>query len=65
MAESGVPRDHIARVLNHVAAGPAATRVYDRYDNDIERRAALERWSQRLTAIVEGKTAKVVAMPRR
>jgi len=62
MAEAGVPRDHIARVLNHVEAGPAATRVYDRYDYDAEKRAALEWWSQRLTAIVEGKTAKVVAI---
>ena len=31
MAEAGVPRDHIAKVLNHVEGGPAATRIYDRY----------------------------------
>ncbi len=30
MAEASVPRDHIAKVLNHVEGGPAATRVYDR-----------------------------------
>ena len=36
MAEAGVPRDHIAKVLNHVEGGPAATRVYDRYDYDSE-----------------------------
>jgi integrase len=65
MAEVGVPRDHIAKVLNHVEAGPAATRIYDRYDYDAEKRAALERWSQRLTAIVEGKTAKVVPLRSR
>ncbi len=62
MAEAGVPRDHIAKVLNHVEGGPAATRVYDRYAYDAEKRQALERWAQRLSAIIEGKTAKIVAM---
>ena len=62
MAEAGVPRDHIAKVLNHVEGGPAATRVYDRYAYDAEKRKALERWCQRLQAVVEGKTSKVVAM---
>ena len=65
MAEAGVPRDHIAKVLNHVEGGPAATRVYDRYAYDAEKREALERWARRLQMIVEGKTAKVVAMPAR
>jgi len=60
MAEAGVLRDHIAKVLNHVEGGPAATRVYDRYDYDAEKRDALNRWTRRLTAIVEGKTMKVV-----
>lgn len=31
MAEAGVLRDHIARILNHIQDGPAATRVYDRF----------------------------------
>ena len=60
MAEAGVLRDHIAKVLNHVEGGPAATRVYDRCDYDAEKRDALDRWTRRLTAIVEGKTMKVV-----
>jgi integrase len=64
MAEAGVSRDHIAKVLNHVEGGPAATRVYDRYAYDAKKRQALERWAQRLSAIIEGKTAKVVAMRR-
>jgi hypothetical protein len=51
-------------VLNHVEGGPAATRVYDRYAYDAEKRQALERWAQRLSAIMEGKTAKIVAMHR-
>jgi hypothetical protein len=60
MAEGGVPRDHIAKVLNHVENGPAATRVYDRYVYDAEKRDALERWARRLMAILQGKTKKVV-----
>jgi integrase len=39
MAEAGVTREQIARVLNHVQAGPAATRVYDRDTYDLEKRA--------------------------
>ena len=61
MAEAGVPRDHIAKVLNHVEGGPAATRVYDRYNYDAEKRDALDRWARGLAAIIEGKTKKVVA----
>jgi integrase len=61
MAEAGIPRDHIAKVLNHVEGGPAATRVYDRYNYDAEKRDALDRWARGLAAIIEGKTKKVVA----
>lgn len=60
MAEAGVPRDHIAKVLNHVEGGPAATRVYDRYAYDAEKREALERRGRRRQAILEGRTKKVV-----
>jgi len=60
MAEVGVPRDHIAKVLNHVEGGPAATRVYDRSNYDAEKRDALDRWARGLAAIIEGKTKKVV-----
>lgn len=56
----GTPRDHIAKVLNHVEGGPAATRVYDRYNYDAEKRDALDRWARRLAAIIEGKSKKVV-----
>ena len=61
MAEAGIPRDHIAKVLNHVEGGPAATRVYDQYNYDAEKRDALDRWARGLAAIIEGKTKKVVA----
>src|SRR5258705_8384223 len=33
MAEAGVPRDHIARVLNHVEGDPAATRTKSALQN--------------------------------
>jgi len=65
MAEAGVPREHIAKVLNHVEGGPAATRGYDRYAYDAEKREAVERWAGRLETIIEGKTSKVVAMRAR
>jgi integrase len=64
LAEPGVPRDHIAKVLNHIEGGPAATRVYDRYVYDAEKRDVLERWARRLLAIIEGKTRKIVAIGR-
>ena len=42
MAEAGVPREHLSAVLNHMDRGPRATRVYDRYDRDAEKRVALD-----------------------
>jgi integrase len=52
MAEAGVRREHIARVLNHVDAGARATRVYDRYSYDCEKQVALETWERRLSTIL-------------
>ena len=61
MAAAGVPRDHIAKVLNHVEGGARATRVYDRHSYDAEKRMALEAWERTLTAIIERKdTGKVL-----
>jgi integrase len=65
MAEAGIPRDHIAKVLNHVEGGPSATRVYDRYSYDAEKRMALEAWARNLTAIVEKKPAAAEVVPIR
>jgi integrase len=53
MAEAGVPRHHISAVLNHVEAGAAVTRVYDRYSYDAEKRRALQTWARKLRSIVE------------
>jgi len=61
MAAAGIPRDHIAKVLNHVEGGARATRVYDRHSYDAEKRMALETWDRTLTAILEHKdTSKVL-----
>jgi integrase len=52
MAEAGISREHIGRVLNHVEGGARATKVYDRYSYDFEKRAALDAWQRRLRAIL-------------
>lgn len=66
MAAAGVSRDHIARVLNHVEGGARATKVYDRYAYDWEKRAALDVWGRRLNAILqEKKDEKVVGFKKR
>jgi integrase len=68
MAEARVPRQHISAVLNHVEGGPTATRVYDRYSYDAEKRAALETWAKELSRILaaEPKTgAAIVPLTKR
>jgi integrase len=54
MAAAGVPREHIARVLNHIDGGARATRVYDRHSYDREKRIALDAWARTLKNIIEG-----------
>jgi hypothetical protein len=49
-------------VLNHVEGEPAATRVYDRYACDTEKREALERRATHVEAIIEGKAGKALEM---
>jgi integrase len=62
MAAAGVPRDHIAKVLNHVEGGARATRVYDRHSYDAEKRVALEAWDRALTAILTEKPKSAAAV---
>jgi len=50
MAEAGISRETISKVLNHVDRGPRATRVYDVYDGAAEKQTALEAWERRLLA---------------
>ena len=64
MTEARVPRQHISAVLNHVESGPTATRVYDRYSYDAEKRAALETWAKELARILADKPkARAAVVP--
>jgi integrase len=65
MASAGIPRDHIAKVLNHVEGGARATRVYDRHSYDAEKRMALDTWDRALAAILEQRVANVLPLTRR
>jgi len=52
MAALGVPKEHRDRVLNHTPAD-VGSKHYDRHDYLLEKRAALTRWNDALTAIVD------------
>lgn len=52
LARLGVDRIVISKLLNHAEGG--VTSVYDRHARDPEKRAAMERWGQRLREIVDG-----------
>lgn len=57
----GVPRDVRERILNHggMRKGSITDSVYNWYDYDAEKRAALELWADALDAIVSGVTAEI------
>jgi integrase len=65
MTASGIPRDIVKKILNHVEREVTAT--YDRYSYDREKRAALDSWGKRVDAILSGKReiAKVVGSGNR
>ena len=66
MAEAGISRETISKVLNHVDRGPRATRVYDVYDGAAEKQTALEAWERRLLGILAEQDAdNVVPMRKR
>ncbi len=52
LAKIGVDRIVISKLLNHSEVG--VTGIYDRHSRDPEKRAAMERWGQRLKAIIDG-----------
>jgi integrase len=65
MAEAGISREHIGRVLNHVEGGARATKVYDRYSYDFEKRAALDAWQRRLrTILTDTESVNVLAFSK-
>ena len=53
LARLGVDRVVISKILNHSEGG--VTAIYDRHRYDAEQRRALDAWSERLQAIVDGK----------
>jgi integrase len=60
MVGAGVPRLVVSKILNHVETG--VTAVYDRHSYDLEKRAALDFWGQRVESILKKEsTAKVIA----
>jgi hypothetical protein len=52
--KAGARRADVSLLLNHVDRGPRSTRVYDRYEYDAEKRAAMEAWARKLDAILRG-----------
>jgi integrase len=62
MTKLGVPRLHVEKVLNH-STGDIAE-VYDRHDYLAEKRAALEKWGERLQVIIEGREQTVVRLAK-
>ncbi|MCH8055958.1 MAG: site-specific integrase [Deltaproteobacteria bacterium] len=59
MAQVGIPRFDIAKVLNHT--DQEVTAIYDRWAYDAEKKKALLKWARRLQNILDEKvTDKVV-----
>ena len=58
MAELGVTRFDISKVLNHTDR--EVTAIYDHYAYDAEKKKALLKWGRRLQEILEGKKTKKV-----
>ena len=54
MTALGVPRLHVAKVLNH--SGRDITAIYDRHDYFDEKRDALDLWAAEVKHIIENKT---------
>ena len=62
----GIAPHIVESLLNHISgfrAGVAGTYNRNKYRPEV--RVALDRWADHLTAIVEGRTAKVVPLKRR
>jgi integrase len=67
MSELGVPRDVRERILNHGGkrAGDLTDGVYNRYEFDLEKRAALELWADALDAILGRRPPEIEGYPAR
>jgi integrase len=62
MTKLQIPRLHVEKVLNH-STGDIAE-VYDRHDYAPEKRAALEKWGEHLTSIIEGREQTVIPLAK-
>jgi integrase len=63
MARLGVPVRVTEAVLNHVSGtGGGIVAVYQRHDFAEEKRDALERWGQKVTALMDGSATNVVRL---
>jgi integrase len=60
MTSNGIPRETVQKILNHVERG--ATKVYDRYSYDKEKRDAMNKWDRILKKIISGERGKVIRM---
>ena len=58
MAEIGIPRFDISRLLNHT--DQEVTAIYDHYAYDAEKKKALLKWGRRLQNILDGKKSEKV-----
>jgi integrase len=59
MGRAGVPGNDISRVLNHISANGRnkTTEIYNKYEYDLEKRAALLKWDRLLLEIVSADIA--------
>ncbi|HEY4941419.1 MAG TPA: tyrosine-type recombinase/integrase [Rhizomicrobium sp.] len=66
MASLGVAPIVLGHIINHrsVTRAGVTLSVYSHYDYGAEREQALQLWSERLSAIVAGDTAKVIPLQR-
>ncbi len=67
MSQLGVPRDVRERILNHGGkrAGNLTDGVYNRYEFDAEKRAALELWADALDALLGRRPPEIEGYPAR
>jgi integrase len=47
-----VPEIHIDKLLNHMEGGPRSRKIYNRYEDDAEKRAAMEVWTTELRRVL-------------
>ena len=61
MSQYGVPKDVRERILNHggMRKGSITDSVYNRYEYDAEKRAALDLWADVLAGIIAGRPTEV------